>query len=76
MQEQKSKARTSRPQETEETAPPARNEKVVKEADATLENIEDVLDAQLDEELLADLDDILEEDAETFVSEYVQKGGE
>lgn len=42
----------------------------------TLESIEDVLDEQLDAELLAAMDDILEEDAEQFVANFVQEGGE
>lgn len=42
----------------------------------TLGSIDDVLDDQLDAELLAAMDDILEEDAEGFVANFVQEGGQ
>lgn len=42
----------------------------------TLDSIDDVLDEQLDAELLAAMDDVLEEDAAGFVANFVQEGGQ
>lgn len=62
--------------DTEETNSDVTNEELQQAVDATLENIDDVLDAQLDEELLDDIDSILEKDAETFVAQYINQGGQ
>ena len=75
MQEQVQKQKSTRPEDVEE-APAKSGSRVADEAADTLENIEDVLDAQLDEELLADMDDVLEENAQEFVANYIQGGGE
>lgn len=52
------------------------SEELAQAVDDTLEKIDDLLEEQLDEELLADMDEVLEEDAEQFVAQYVQLGGE
>lgn len=77
-QTQKTKQKSGRAQEgdVEETASDVTNEELAQKTADTLESIEEALDAQLDEELLADIDDILEKDAEEFVNSYVQQGGE
>lgn len=70
---QKSKARRHRPEDTEETTTP------VQRADTSgdvLGKIDDVLEDELDLELLSEIEDVLEEDAEQFLADYVQKGGE
>ena len=53
---------------------PARTEETVEEAPATSEKGEK-LKAELDD-LLDEIDDVLETNAEDFVNSYVQKGGE
>ncbi|MFN8038098.1 MAG: ubiquitin-like protein Pup [Acidimicrobiales bacterium] len=53
---------------------PARTEETVEEAPATSEKGEK-LKAELDD-LLDEIDDVLETNAEDFVKSYVQKGGE
>ncbi|HEX5366667.1 MAG TPA: ubiquitin-like protein Pup [Acidimicrobiales bacterium] len=53
---------------------PAREEEVVDEAPATSEQGEKIK-AELDD-LLDEIDDVLEANAEDFVKSYVQKGGE
>lgn len=73
VQKQKSQVKGG---DTEETNVDVTNQELAEATDATLENIDDVLDAQLDEELLADMDDILEENAEEFVAGFVQDGGQ
>ena len=55
-------------------AAPAKTDEVVEEAPATSERGEK-LKADLDD-LLDEIDDVLEENAEDFVKSYVQKGGE
>ena len=64
MAEQQRKQRTA----------PSRTEEVVEEAPATNERGEK-LKAELDD-LLDEIDDVLETNAEEFVKSYVQKGGE
>lgn len=64
-----------REEEAESGAAKAGSE-VAEKADETLADIDDVLEDQLDAELLADIDDALEENAEEFVNNYVQAGGE
>lgn len=76
VREQKTKQKSARPEEVEETSKDVRNEELAEATDAALESIDDVLDAQIDEELLADMDDVLEANAEEFVQGYVQQGGE
>lgn len=53
-----------------------RNEELAEKTDDVLDSIEDVLDKQDDLDLLSDIDDLLEENAEEFVAAYVQQGGE
>jgi ubiquitin-like protein Pup len=53
---------------------PAREETVVEEAPATTERGEK-LKAELDD-LLDEIDEVLEDNAEEFVRSYVQKGGQ
>lgn len=54
------------------------NEELQQAVDDTLEKIDDLLEDQLDEELLADLDDLMgtEEEAAQLVAQYIQRGGE
>ena len=56
------------------TAPPSRQEEEVEEAPATSESGEKIK-AELDD-LLDEIDEVLETNAEDFVKSYVQKGGE
>ena len=53
---------------------PAREEEDVEETPATSESGEKIK-AELDD-LLDEIDDVLEENAEEFVKSYVQKGGQ
>jgi ubiquitin-like protein Pup len=53
---------------------PAREEEVVEEAPASSEQGEKIK-AELDD-LLEEIDDVLESNAEDFVKSYVQKGGQ
>ena len=53
---------------------PAREEEVVEEAPASSEQGEKIK-AELDD-LLEEIDEVLESNAEDFVKSYVQKGGE
>ena len=53
---------------------PARTEETVEEAPATSEKGEK-LKAELDD-LLDEIDEVLETNAEDFVKSYIQKGGE
>ena len=53
---------------------PSRTEEVVEEAPAQTERGEKIK-AELDD-LLDEIDDVLETNAEEFVKSYVQKGGE
>jgi ubiquitin-like protein Pup len=64
MAEQQRKQRTA----------PTRTEEVVEEAPATTER-GDKLKAELDD-LLDEIDEVLETNAEEFVKSYVQKGGQ
>lgn len=77
-QERLQRQKGSRPEEThaEVSNTDVSNEELAKKTEDTLDNIDDVLADQDDEELLADLDDILEENAEEFVAGYVQQGGQ
>lgn len=76
-QKQKAKTRTEE-SSTEETHVDVTNPELAEKTDATLDSIDDVLADQDDEELLAELDDVLgtEEEAATMVAEFVQQGGE
>jgi prokaryotic ubiquitin-like protein Pup len=64
MAEQQRKQRTA----------PSRTDEVVEEAPATTER-GDKLKAELDD-LLDEIDEVLETNAEEFVKSYVQKGGQ
>ena len=61
-------------QQRKQEAAPTRTEEVVEEAPATTER-GDKLKAELDE-LLDEIDEVLETNAEEFVKSYVQKGGQ
>ncbi|HET9770464.1 MAG TPA: ubiquitin-like protein Pup [Acidimicrobiia bacterium] len=60
--------------EQKKKSAPARAEEVVEEAPATSEQGEKIK-AELDD-LLDEIDEVLETNAEDFVKSYVQKGGE
>ena len=68
----------SRRQEThtEESNPGVTKNEVSEAAGEKVAEIDELLEDQVDDELLADLDDILEEDAQAFVNNYVQQGGQ
>ena len=74
VQKQKQQAKTE--QVAAEEVKNVQNDELTDSTEGTLSAIDDVLDAQVDEELLADIDDLLEVNAEEFVSQYVQQGGE
>lgn len=76
-QERKQKQTTTKDQTTEEVqAQDVTNAELAESTEATLDNIDDVLDDQDDADLLAEIDGVLEENAEEFVAAYVQAGGE
>jgi ubiquitin-like protein Pup len=54
---------------------PARQEEVVEESAATTTKQGEKIKAELDD-LLDEIDEVLEDNAEDFVRSYVQKGGE
>jgi ubiquitin-like protein Pup len=60
--------------EQKKKAAPAKTEEVVEEAPAKSESGEKIK-AELDD-LLDEIDEVLESNAEDFVKSYVQKGGE
>ena len=60
--------------EQKKKSAPARDEEVVEEAPATSDQGEKIK-AELDD-LLEEIDEVLESNAEDFVKSYVQKGGE
>ncbi|HEY3139865.1 MAG TPA: ubiquitin-like protein Pup [Acidimicrobiales bacterium] len=60
--------------EQKKKSAPAREEEVVEEAPATSDQGEKIK-AELDD-LLEEIDEVLESNAEDFVKSYVQKGGE
>ena len=61
-------------EQKKKSAPAAREEEVVEETPATSEQGEKIK-AELDD-LLDEIDEVLESNAEDFVKSYVQKGGE
>ena len=61
-------------QQRKQRPAPTRTEEVVEEAPATTER-GDKLKAELDD-LLDEIDEVLETNAEEFVKSYVQKGGQ
>lgn len=73
---QKQKQSTRQETHTEESNPGVTKNEVSEAAGEKVAEIDELLDEQTDDELLADLDDILEENAEEFVNNYVQQGGE
>lgn len=75
VQEQKQKTSSRREEPAEETEA-VTGSAVAEAASDTVDKIDEVLEDQLDEELLADIDDVLERNAEEFVAQYVQQGGE
>jgi len=73
-QEKKQKTTGSSKQEVEETqAKDVKNEELDAQVEETLSEIDDVLAI---EDVLDDIDDLLEENAEEFVNNFVQKGGQ
>jgi ubiquitin-like protein Pup len=60
--------------ELKKKSAPAREEEVVEEAPASSEQGEKIK-AELDD-LLEEIDEVLESNAEDFVKSYVQKGGQ
>ncbi len=60
--------------EQKKKSAPAREEEVVEDVPATSESGEKIK-AELDD-LLDEIDDVLEQNAEDFVKSYIQKGGE
>ena len=60
--------------ELKKKSAPAREEEVVEEAPASSE-LGEKIKAELDD-LLDEIDEVLESNAEDFVRSYVQKGGE
>lgn len=52
------------------------NAELAEKTDKVVSDIDDVLEDQVDAELLADMDEVLEENAQQFVDNYVQQGGE
>jgi prokaryotic ubiquitin-like protein Pup len=60
--------------EQKKKSAPARTEEVVEETPATSDQGEKIK-AELDD-LLEEIDEVLESNAEDFVKSYVQKGGE
>lgn len=58
-------------QKQKQPSAPAEQEEVVEAKDMIDEELNEAT-----EDLLADIDDILEQNAEEFVKSYVQKGGE
>lgn len=73
VHKQKQQTRTEETQVSETTVD-ATNAELAQTTEETLDKIDDVLD----EQLLADLDDLMgtEEEAEQMVAEYIQMGGE
>ncbi len=77
VQERKTKTTARTEQEhAEETHAGGGSTEVSDSAGATVAAIDEVLEDQLDEELLADIDDVLETNAQEFVENYIQQGGE
>lgn len=60
----------------DETTTDVTNPELAEQTAQVVDDIDDVLDDQLDLELLDAIDGVLEENAEEFVNNYVQKGGE
>jgi ubiquitin-like protein Pup len=75
VQRQKAKVRAE-DTHIDESNVDATNAELAQSTDQTLESIDEALEDQVDEELLSFMDDVLEEDAEQFVNNYIQKGGE
>jgi hypothetical protein len=78
-QEQKEKVAQKRPQEAQDAPQKdVRNQELTESVDDSLAAIEEVLEDQADDELLADMDDLLgtEEEARDTVANFVQQGGE
>lgn len=76
QQVQKQKSQVKRVTEDAQQEPAAPNADLAARADAAVADIEEVLDELLDAEILADIDDILEANAEEFIENYVQEGGQ
>lgn len=73
---QKQTVKQYRPEAPQAEAQDVTNAELAQKTDETLASIDDVLEDRFDEELLADIDDALEENAQEFVNNYVQEGGE
>lgn len=70
-QKARSKARTG-DEAREAPATDARNAELAESTDDVL----DAIETALDEDLLADIDDVLEDNAQEFVDGFLQEGGE
>lgn len=77
VQEQKtrSKARTEETH-TEVTHADVSNAELAESTEQVVTDIDDVLEDLSDDDLLADIDGVLEADAQEFVDGFVQQGGE
>lgn len=77
MKQERAQRQTARTEDVEDSVSEGvQNAELAKSTEEALADIDDVLEDQADEELLADIDDVLEENAAEFVSAYVQQGGE
>jgi ubiquitin-like protein Pup len=73
-QEHKEKQTSKQTEEVEEVqAKDVKNEELDASVEDTLAKIDEELNM---DDILDDIDDVLEENAEEFVASYVQKGGE
>lgn len=73
-QEHKEKQTSKQTEEVEEVqAKDVKNEELDAQVEDTLAKIDEELNM---DDILDDIDDVLESNAEEFVSQYVQKGGE
>ena len=73
---QKQKATRTNEDAVDEVGVDATNQELAEKTADVLEDIDDVLEDQFDEELLADMDNVLEANAEEFVQGYIQTGGQ
>lgn len=78
MKQERVQKQTGRHEEThtDESNSDVTNPELAEKTDQVVADIDDVLADQEDEELLSAIDDVLEENAEQFVNNYVQQGGE
>ncbi len=72
---QKQKA-TARDTSTDESVVDATNAELAESTEDVLDSIDEALEEFDDADLLAEMDGVLEENAEQFVADYQQLGGE